>query len=214
MSFLSEHLEHTILKQGLTEYNISNNFEVCTAYDIPTIVIPPSFVKYASTLNTDASVSICSVIGFPLGYNTLKTKLFEINDAIFNGADEIDLVIDNSLVKDGGWTRLGNELSDYRKVCEGRILKIIVETSLLTRNELDRVAQTLIDNGIDYIKTSTGLVGDGAKLDDIKFLKDYFGGMIKIKASGGIKTKEQAVAFIKAGADRIGTSSAKQMLEN
>lgn len=214
MKNINTYLEHTILKQGLSEYNISNNFEVCTAFDIPTFVIPPSFVKYASSLRADSAVLICTVIGFPLGYSTLKTKLFEISDAIENGADEIDLVIDNSLVKDNNWSRLGKELADYRKICEGRILKIIVETSLLSRSELDRIAQCLIDNRIDYIKTSTGMVGDGAKLDDVKFLKDYYGDSIKIKASGGIKTKEQAIDFIKAGADRIGTSSAKQILEN
>lgn len=214
MSFLSEHIEHTVLKQGLTELSISDNFEVCTAFEIPTFVMPPTFVKTAKSINTDRSVSICTVIGFPLGYNTYHTKLYEINEAIENGADEIDLVIDNSLVKDNNWIRLDKELAAYRKICEGRILKIIVETSLLSRSELDRIAQCLIDNRIDYIKTSTGMVGDGAKLDDVKFLKEYYGECIKIKASGGIKTKEQAINFIKAGADRIGTSSAKQILEN
>ncbi len=214
MSFLSEHLEHTILKQGLSEYHIRDNFDVCTEYDIPTIVLPPSFVKYASSLKPERPVSICTVIGFPLGFSTFKTKIFEIGDAIENGAAEIDLVIDHTFVKDGKWTVIGNEMSEYRRICIGRVLKIIVETSIITRNELDRITQTLIDSGIDFIKTSTGMVGDGARLDDIKFLKDNYGDKIKIKASGGIKTKEQAIEFIKAGADRIGTSSAKQILEN
>jgi deoxyribose-phosphate aldolase len=214
MTGLNRYIEHTVLKQGITESLIRDNFELCTEYKLPVFVIPPAMVKFASSLRFDKAVSICTVIGFPLGYSTHKTKLYEISDAIEKGADHIDLVINNSIIKDAAWDRFDAEMAEYRKACSGKILKIIVETSIITRNELDRIAQTLVNNGIDYIKTSTGMVGDGAKLDDVKYLKDYFGNKIKIKASGGIKTKDQVLEFIKAGADRIGTSSAKQILEN
>ena len=214
MTDINKYLEHTVLKQGITESLIRDNFELCTLFKIPTFVIPPSMVKFASSLRFDNKVSICTVIGFPLGYNTHKTKIFEISDAIEKGADELDLVINNSIIKEAAWDRFDAEISEYRKVCRGKVFKIIVETSIITRNELDRIAQILVNNGIDFIKTSTGMVGEGAKIDDIKFLKDCYGGKIKIKASGGIKNKDQVLEFIEAGADRIGTSSAKQILEN
>lgn len=212
--YIESHLEHTALKQGMTEINIRDNIEFCSEYGLPVIVVPPSFVKYTAGNRKDPNLKVCTVIGFPLGYSTAETKIFEINNAIENGADEIDLVIDNSLIKANSWTELNKRLALYRKACGEKILKIIAETSLLTRPEIDRIARSLIDNGIDYIKTSTGFVGDGAKLEDIRFLKDFFGAKLKIKASGGIKTKSFAIELIEAGADRIGTSSAKQILEN
>lgn len=211
---ISTYLEHTILKQGMADSTIKDNYETCSFYKIPVFVIPPSFLKFAAGFKQYyKDISLCTVIGFPLGYSTFETKLFEIKNALENGADEIDLVIDNSLVKNNKFNEIDMRLASYRKTCEGKILKIIVETSLLTRNELEKTAKLLIENSIDYIKTSTGFVGDGAKIDDIRFLKDNFGSQIKIKASGGIKTISQVIQFIKAGADRIGTSSAKQILE-
>jgi deoxyribose-phosphate aldolase len=213
MMKLNTYLEHTALKQGLTAFSARDNYELCEVLKIPTLVIPPNFVKCVSSLKRPGSVSICTVIGFPLGYNSYQTKIFEISDAIANGADEIDLVIDNSLIKEGRWSVVGSEMAGFRKACENKILKVIVETSLINHNELERVAGILINNGVDYIKTSTGFVGGGATIEDVLFLKEYYSGKIKIKASGGIKTKEQALLFIKAGADRIGTSSSKQLLE-
>lgn len=212
--YIENHLEHTALRQGMTEINIRDNIEFCSEYVLPVIVVPPSFVRYATENKKDSKLKVCTVIGFPLGYSTPETKLFEITDAVENGADELDLVINNSLIKDNSWTEINRRLSLYRKACGGKIFKVIVETSLLTRPELDRIARSLIDNGVDYIKTSTGFVGDGAKIDDIKFLKDFFGSKIKIKASGGIRTKSFVIELIEAGADRIGTSSTKQILEN
>ena len=213
MTDINKFLEHTILKQGMTENTVRENFELCSELEIPVLVVPPSFVNYASSLKSGQDLSICTVIGFPLGYGTFETKIFEIENAIRNGADEIDLVIDNSLVKQNKWKNLNNELAHFRDACGKRILKIIVETSLLNRNELEKTAVLLTENKIDYIKTSTGFVGEGAQIEDIVFLKENFGDRIKIKASGGIKTKEQALEFIKAGADRIGTSSSKQITE-
>jgi len=213
MIYLSDHIEHTALKQGMTEINIRDNLELCYEYNIPVIVIPPSFVKYTASV-VRQGISVCTVIGFPLGYNTIETKICEIRNAIDNGAHEIDLVLDNSLIKGNAWTELDERLDSYRKACEGKILKIIVETSLLSRQELDNTADSLAKNSVDFIKTSTGFVGDGAKVEDVKFLKNYFGHALKIKASGGIKTKAQVIELLEAGADRIGTSSTKQIMEN
>lgn len=213
MTGIEKFLEHTILKQGITEQTVRENFELCSDLEIPVLVVPPSFVNYAFSLKSGEDLSICTVIGFPLGYGTFETKIFEMENAIRNGADELDLVIDNSLVKQSKWTNLNNEFSHYRNACGEKVLKVIVETSLLSRIELEKIAVLLIENRIDYIKTSTGFVGEGAQIEDIKFLKENFGDRIKIKASGGIKTKDQALDFIKAGADRIGTSSSKQIVQ-
>jgi deoxyribose-phosphate aldolase len=213
MTDINRFLEHTILKQGMTENTVRENFNLCSDLRIPVLVVPPSFVKYASSLKSAQNISICTVIGFPLGYSTFETKIFEIEDAVRNGADEIDLVIDNSLLKENKWKDLNNEFAHYRDTCGEKILKVIVETSLLSRDELEKTAVLLIENKIDYIKTSTGFVGEGAQIGDIILLKENFGDRIKIKASGGIKTKDQALQFIKAGADRIGTSSSKQITE-
>lgn len=212
MTDISRFLEHTILKQGMTENTVRENFELCLDLKIPVLVVPPSFVNYASSLS-GRDISICTVIGFPLGYNTTETKIFEIENAIRNGAEEIDLVINNSLVKQKKWKILNCELAHYRNACGEKVLKAIVETSLLSRDELTKTAQLIIENNIDFIKTSTGFVGEGAQIEDIIFLKENFGEEIKIKASGGIKTREQAITFINAGADRIGTSSSKQITE-
>ena len=208
------YIEHTVLRQGLSFDDISEGLGLCSDLSLPVLVIPPSLVRQAADLNSlNGNISICTVIGFPLGYSTFETKIFEIENAIDNGADEIDLVIDNSLIRHNRRSDLETEISAYRKTCRDKILKIIVETSLLNRNELERIAGILVENQADYIKTSTGFVGEGAKLDDIRFLKKSFGDKIKIKASGGIKTKDQALKFIRAGADRIGTSSAEIILK-
>lgn len=212
--YIESKLEHTALKQGMTEINIRDNIELCSEYGLPVIVVPPSFVKYTAENRRDGKLKVCTVIGFPLGYSTPESKIYEMKDALENGADELDLVIDNSLIKADRWKDLDRRVNMYRKASEGHVLKIIAETSLLNRNELDRVARVLAGCGVDYIKTSTGFVGDGARLEDIRFLKDFFGSKLKIKASGGIKTKSFVIELIEAGADRIGTSSTKQILEN
>ena len=214
MTDINRFLEHTILKQGMTQNTVRENFELCSELRIPVLVVPPSFVKYASSLKSDnEDLLICTVIGFPLGYSTLETKLFEMENAIRNGADELDIVIDNSLIKQDKRKDIDNEFAHYRDTCKEKTIKIIVETSLLNKDELEKTAELLAENKIDYIKTSTGFVGGGARIEDIIFLKENFGDRIKIKASGGIKTREQAIQFIKAGANRIGTSSSKQITE-
>ena len=210
---LNSYLEHTILKQGLTKKDIEESVELCLNNNIPTLVVPPALVNLTSEVISNNSLSLCTVIGFPLGYNSFSVKLYEIQDAIYNGANEIDLVIDNSLVKNEEWKKLNSEFAAYRKACGSRILKIIIETSLLNIQEIINITTLLVENKIDYVKTSTGFVGDGAKLEHIRSIKEVFGDQIKIKASGGIRDKETAEKFIEAGADRIGTSSTAIILK-
>ena len=204
---MNSYLEHTILKQGLTKKNVGEAVELSLNYNIPTLVVPPSLVNITSEIISNNSLSLCTVIGFPLGYNSFSVKLYEIQDAIYNGANEIDLVIDNSLIKSEDWKIFNSELAAYRKACGSRILKVIIETSLLNIQEIVNITTLLVENKIDYVKTSTGFVGEGAKLEHIRSVKEVFGDQIKIKASGGIRDKEVAEQFIEAGADRIGTSS-------
>lgn len=210
---LNSYLEHTILKQGLTNNDVEDAVKLCLKNNIPTLVVPPSFVNLTSDIITNDNLSLCTVIGFPLGYSSFSVKLYEIQDAIYNGANEIDLVIDNSLVKNEEWKKLYTEFAAYRKSCEGRILKVIIETSLLNVSEIITLTTLLVENKIDFVKTSTGFVGEGAKLEHISLIKESFKDQIKIKASGGIRDKETAEKFIQAGADRIGTSSTEIIIQ-
>ncbi|MDA3885754.1 MAG: deoxyribose-phosphate aldolase [Candidatus Delongbacteria bacterium] len=209
---LNLYLEHTILKQGLKKDNIEESVKLCLENNLPTLVVPPSLVNLTSEIIFTNALSLCTVIGFPLGYNSFSVKLYEIQDAIYNGANEIDLVIDNSLVKSGNWKQLNLEFAAYRKACGSRILKVIIETSLLSIQEIINITTLLIENGIDFVKTSTGFVGEGAKLEHITLIKETFKDQIKIKASGGIRDRETVDKFIAAGADRIGTSSTLKIL--
>ena len=209
---LNSYLEHTILKQGLKKKDIEEAVELCLNNNIPTLVVPPALVNLTSEVISNNSLSLCTVIGFPLGYNSFSVKLYEIQDAIYNGANEIDLVINNSLGKNEKWKKFNAELAAYRKACSSRILKVIIETSLLNIQDIVNITTLLVENRIDYVKTSTGFVGEGAKLEHIRSIKDIFQNQIKIKASGGIRDKETVEKFIEAGADRIGTSSTLQML--
>ena len=204
---LNSYLEHTILKQGLTKKDIEESVELCLNNNIPTLVVPPSMLTLASDMISTNDLSLCTVIGFPLGYNSFSVKLYEIQDAIYNGANEIDLVIDNSLVVNEEWKKLNLEFAAYQKACSSRILKVIIETSLLNIQQIINVTTLLVENNIDFVKTSTGFIGEGAKLEHIAMIKETFKDQIKIKASGGIRDREAVEKFIKAGADRIGTSS-------
>ena len=204
---LNLYLEHTILKQGLLEKDIEEAVELCLNNSIPTLVVPPAMISLTSEIISTNALSLCTVIGFPLGYNSFSVKLYEIQDAIYNGANEIDLVIDNSLVKNEEWKKLNSEFATYRKACSSRILKVIIETSLLNIQQIINITTLLVENNIDFVKTSTGFVGKGAKLEHIALIKDTFKNQIKIKASGGIRDREAVEKFIEAGADRIGTSS-------
>lgn len=208
------HIDHTALKAVTTSSDIRRlcveAHEACCA----SVCIPPSFVSLAAEWRREnmADLSICTVIGFPLGYNTSAEKIVETTQAINDGADEIDVVINLGMVKDGDFEAVTNELTAVRLTSQGKIMKVIIETCYLTEEEKIRLCEIVTQVGADYIKTSTGFGSAGATLEDIALFRTHIGPKVKIKAAGGIRTREQMVAFLEAGCDRLGSSAGVQVL--
>ena len=198
--------DHTLLKQDATWEQIKTLCDEGKAYNCASVCIPPAYVKRAAEY-VGNDLKICTVIGFPNGYSTTEVKVFETEDAVRNGADEIDMVINVGWVKDGRWEDLLEEMKSVKASCAGRILKVIVETCLLTEAEKIKLCELVTASGADYIKTSTGFSTGGATAEDVALLRTHIGPDVKVKASGGIRTLEAAQAMIDAGADRIGASA-------
>ena len=201
-----KHIDHTLLKAVSDEKGILDICKEAVEHKTASVCIPPSYVKLAK--EKYPSLNVCTVIGFPLGYSTTAVKVFETEDAVKNGADEIDMVINIGDVKNGSFDKVTEEISAVRKAAEGKILKVIIETCYLTEEEKIRLCKCVTDGGADYIKTSTGFGTAGAQKEDIVLFKNNIGKNVKIKAAGGIRTKEAMEEFIKLGCDRIGTSGA------
>lgn len=208
-------LEHTILKPNANPQTMLNDLEMLAKNNIPVLVIPPYYVKLCGDAikKNGYKINLCTVIGFPLGYNTLTTKVSEIEQAIKDGAVELDVVLNNTLVTAGDFAAIKAEFAAYRKACGSKTCKVILETSQLNLEQIIKVTHLLVEEKIDFVKTSTGFVGDGAQLDHIKAIKDTFGNTIKIKASGGIRSLDQVKEFIALGADKIGTSSTEKIIK-
>lgn len=204
------HIDHTLLRPTSTEAEIDCLCGEALRLKTASVCIPPSYVKYAH--DKFPALNICTVIGFPLGYNTTAVKCFETRDAVENGASEIDMVINLGMVKNGDFDEVQNEISEVRSACPGKILKVIVETCYLTEDEKIRLCDCVTNAGADYIKTSTGFGTAGAKLEDIRLFAKHIGGSVKMKAAGGVKSREDLEMFLEAGCDRIGTSSAVKLL--
>lgn len=204
------HIDHTLLRPTSTEAEIDCLCGEALRLRTASVCIPPSYVKYAH--DKFPALNICTVIGFPLGYNTTAVKCLETRDAVENGASEIDMVINLGMVKNGDFDGVQNEISDVRSACPGKILKVIVETCYLTEDEKIRLCECVTNAGADYIKTSTGFGTAGAKLEDIRLFAKHIGGSVKMKAAGGVKSREDLEMFLEAGCDRIGTSSAVKLL--
>jgi len=205
---LSTYIEHTNLSPTLTINDIDKLVEEARQYKFYGICVPPFWVKRARREIGNAPVTLVTVAGFPLGYNMTETKLDEIRRAIDNGADEIDLVWNISSFKTGlPWTKI--ELAKCSKLCHDRhkIIKIIIETAYLSDDEIVQACKRCADAGADFVKTSTGFAPSGAKAEHIRLMRSVLPKEVGIKASGGIKTREQALRMIEAGADRLGTSS-------
>ena len=200
------HVDHTLLKVDATWDQIKTLCDEAMEFGCATVCIPPSFVK-AAVDYTQGYLKICTVIGFPNGYNTLAAKLFETKDAVENGASEIDMVINNGLVKARKWKEIGEEISAVKAACLGRPLKVIIETCLLTDPEKIKLCQVVEKAGADFLKTSTGFSTGGATREDVALLREHLADHIKLKASGGIRTLEDAQAFLDLGADRLGASA-------
>ena len=205
--------DHTLLAQGATEAEIKAICDDGIRFGTASVCIPPSHVKMAKEYVGD-KLAICTVIGFPNGYMTTATKVFETADAVKNGADEIDMVINVGLVKDKRYAEVLDEIKQIRKACEGKILKVIIETCLLTEEEKIRMCHVVVAAGADFIKTSTGFSTGGATFDDIALFSEHTGKKIGIKAAGGIKSFEDAEKFISLGATRLGTSRLVSILKN
>ena len=210
MENLNKYVEHTLLKQDATKTELIKLFEEAKQYNFLGVCVNPCYVELAKENLKNSDVKIVTVIGFPLGANTTKTKVFETVNAINDGADEIDMVINVTKLKDRENDYIVDEIKQIKHACQGHNLKVIIETDLLDKDEIKLACELCIKGGADFVKTSTGFVknGVGAKVEDVKLMYDTvnFAGL-QVKASGGIRDKEAAIAMIKAGAARLGTSS-------
>lgn len=197
--------DHTLLGQAATWSEMQQICDDGIAYGTASVCIPPSYVKQAKEYVGDR-LKICTVIGFPNGYNTTAVKVFETKDAIANGADEIDMVINIGKLRDKLDDEVCDEIRQIKAACGDKILKVIIETCLLTEDEKVRMCQIVTKAGADYIKTSTGFSKAGATLEDVRLMRRNVGAEVRVKAAGGISGLEDAQAFLDAGADRLGTS--------
>ena len=199
------HCDHTLLKQEATWEQIREVCDDGLKYSCASVCIPPCYVKRANEYLGDR-LKVCTVIGFPNGYSTTAVKVFETENAVRHGADEIDMVINIGWAKDGRWDRVLEEIRAVKQGCNGRILKVIVETCLLTEEEKIKMCEIVTEAGADYIKTSTGFSTAGATREDVKLFKEHVGPDVRIKAAGGISSLQDAEDFLALGADRLGTS--------
>lgn len=198
-------VDHTLLRQDADWEQIRMLCDDGIRYGTASVCISPSYVRQAAEY-LGGRLAVCTVIGFPNGYSTTGVKVFETADAIANGADEIDMVINIGWVKDKKYDDILSEIKAVKTACDGKILKVIIETCLLTQEEKIKMCNIVSESGADFIKTSTGFSKGGATLDDIKLFKANVAPHVGIKAAGGVQTTEDAIAFIKAGASRIGSS--------
>lgn len=208
---LTSTIDHTILKPIVTENEVFTICEEAMKYKTASACIPPSYVKRMKEHFLD-SLTICTVIGFPLGYNSTSAKISEAQIAISEGADEIDMVVNVSAIKSGNFSYVKNEIQQIREVTTDKILKVIIETCYLTNEEKIELCHIISDTKADYIKTSTGFGPNGAAIEDIKLFRQHLSKQVKIKAAGGIRNYKAMKSFIEAGCDRIGTSSLKSIL--
>ena len=198
-------VDHTLLAQGATWKEIKAICDDGIKYGCASVCIPASYVKQAAEY-VAGKIAVCTVIGFPNGYDTTAAKCFEASDAVANGASEIDMVINIGWVKDGLYDKVLSEIRDVKGHCHGKLLKVIIETCLLTDAEKIELCRVVSESGADYIKTSTGFGGGGATREDVALFKKHVAPHVKIKAAGGISSLADAEKFITLGASRLGTS--------
>ena len=204
-------IDHTLLKAVSTWPEIESLCDEAVKYHTASVCVPPCFIKRIHDQYGDA-LAICTVIGFPLGYNTTEIKVAETRQAIADGAVEVDMVVNLGDVKSGAFDKVTEEIRAVKQAAGSRILKVIIETCYLTEAEKIALCRCVTDAGADYIKTSTGFGTAGAQIGDIALFRKHIGPKVKIKAAGGIRTPEDLEAFVNAGCDRIGTSSAVKLL--
>ena len=198
-------VDHTLLTPTATWEQVRALCDEGKQFGVASVCIPPRYVKRAN--DYAGGLKICTVIGFPNGYATPEVKVFETEDAIRDGADEIDMVINQGLAKAGDWEGVLTEIKAVKESCKGRILKVIIEACNFTREEKIALCRVVSMSGAEFIKTSTGFAAGGATVEDVKLFREHISPDMRIKAAGGIRTFEQAQAMIEAGADRIGASA-------
>ena len=210
---IMRHVDHTILTTTATWDQVQAICEQGLKYNVASVCIPPRHVKRANRF-LGGKLKICTVIGFPNGYNTPEVKVFETEDAVRCGADEIDMVVNLGMVKAGDWEGVFNEIKAVKAACHGRILKVIVEACQLTQEEKLALCRIVSMSGADFIKTSTGFSTGGATVEDVKLFREKVSPDVRVKAAGGIRSFEQAQAMLDAGADRIGASALAALMED
>lgn len=210
---LNRFIDHTLLKPSATKNEIVKLCEEAKEHHFASVCVNPTYVPLAAKLLDGSDVKVCTVIGFPLGANLLATKISETKQALVEGADEIDMVINIGRLKDNDDTYVEKEIHELKNVCKKNILKVIIETCLLTDDEKVRACTLAKNAGADFVKTSTGFSTGGAKVEDIKLMRKTVGPNMGVKASGGVKTKEDAEKMIEAGATRIGTSHSLEIVK-
>lgn len=206
-------VDHTLLTQTATWAQIKQICDDAVQYGTASVCIPASYVKRTKEYVGD-KMAVCTVIGFPNGYSTTAAKVFETKDAIANGADEIDMVINLGYIKDSLYDLQLDEIRQVKAACGGRVLKVIIETCLLTEAEKINMCEVVTNSGADFIKTSTGFSTAGATFDDVALFAKHIGPQVKIKAAGGIQTLDDAEKFISLGASRLGTSRIIKLVKN
>ena len=206
---IKKHIEHTVLKADTSKNDVLRICKEAIEHNFFGVCVPPYFVKTAKEALKESNISVVTVVGFPLGYSSTPSKVEEVKRALDEGADEIDMVINIAALKEQDFAYVSNDISSLTTLIhiKGKKIKVIIETALLTQEEKLKALEICIASNVDFVKTSTGFSHSGAQVDDIELMRKKLPAKIKIKASGGIKTKEQAIALINAGADRIGASS-------
>ena len=210
MNNLNKHIEHTLLKQDAKHEDFIRLFDEAKKYNFLGVCINPMYVKFAKEYLKDSGIKIVTVVGFPLGANKTEVKTFETSKAVEDGADEIDMVINVTKLKDKDYEFVVNDIKSVKQACKDKPLKVILETDLLNKEEIKKACQLCIEAKADFVKTSTGFVknGVGAKEEDVKLMYETVSPYgLKVKASGGIRDKETAIKMLEAGAERLGTSS-------
>ena len=213
---LNKYIEHTLLKQDATKSEILKLLDEAKEYNFFGVCVNPVNVRFAFEYLKGTDVKIVTVVGFPLGQTTAEVKVLETIDAVKNGADEIDMVLNSGKLKDGDFDYIIDEISKIKIACQGKNLKVILETDLLSSEEIKKACELCIKGGADFVKTSTGFVksGVGAKVEDVKLMFETVKNAgLEVKASGGVRDKDAAISMIEAGATRIGTSHATKIIE-
>ena len=210
---MNKYFDHTLLAENATKSEVEQLCKEAREYDFMSVCVNPYFVPLAKKELAGSDVKVCTVIGFPLGQMSTKAKVFEANDAVKMGADEVDMVINVSALKDQDYDYVRNEIHEIKEACEGKLLKVILECCYLSKEEIKKASELAKEAGADFVKTSTGFGKGGAKAEDVKIMRETVGSDMGVKAAGGIHTLADFKAMVDAGANRIGCSHSIQIME-